>query len=345
MTTIRQQLRIVMSERPSGHLELRHFRAETVPVPPRGEGQVLVRAIYVSVAPAARAVMQGPTYRPQLVAGEVIPSSVIGEVMEAPEGGPAPGTVVAGVNAGWQEYSLLPSSAVRPLPRIGPLSRHLGLLGLNGLTAYFGIRDIAEVRPGQTVLVSGAAGGVGHLAGQIARVDGARVVGITSSDAKNTVLVDRLGYAAAVNHTSSAFAEELRAACPEGVDVYVDNVGGKTLDTALPLLTHRARIALVGVTSQYDADQPTPFSADLLMQAIAKSLRLEGFLVRDFAGRWDAALRDLQAMASDGRVEVLEDIREGLEAAPSALVGMMSGGNLGQLAVRLRPDPADWPTG
>jgi NADPH-dependent curcumin reductase CurA len=340
-----KQLRIVMSERPSGRLELRHFRAETVPVAPRSGDQVLIRAVYVSVAPHARAVMQGPTYQPQLVAGDVIPSSVIGEVVEAPDGGPAPGTVVAAANAGWQEYSLVPASAVRSLSRIGPLSYHLGLLGLNGLTGYFGMRAVAGVRSGQTVLVSGAAGGVGHLAGQIARVDGARVVGITSSDVKNAVLVDRLGYAATVNRTSNSFVEELRAACPEGVDVYFDNVGGEVLDAVLPLLTHKARIVLVGVTSHYDADQPTLLSADLPLQTIVKSLRLEGFLVHDFADRWDAALEDLYAMAAHGHVEVLEDIREGLEAAPTALVGMMSGGNLGQLAVRLRPDPTDWSTG
>ncbi|WP_046500261.1 MDR family NADP-dependent oxidoreductase [Streptomyces odonnellii] len=334
-----------MSERPSGPLEPRHFRAERVPVPPRGADEVLIRAGYVSVAPHARAVMQGPTYRPQLAVGEVIPSSVVGEVVEAPEGGPTPGTVVAAANAGWQEYSLVPLSAVRPLPRIGPLSHHLGLLGLNGLTGYFGMRSVAEVRPGQTVLVSGAAGGVGHLAGQIARVDGARVIGITSSDAKSAVLVDQLGFAAAVNRTSGTFVEELRAACPEGVDVYFDNVGGTVSDAVLPLLTHRARVVLVGVTSHYDADQPAPPSAALPVQAIAKSLRLEGFLVRDFAERWGTALEDLRAMASHGQVKVLEDIRDGLEAAPSALVGMMSGGNLGQLAVQLRPDPADWPTG
>lgn len=343
MNDLGQQLRIVMSERPSGPLELRHFRAQTEPVPARGDDQVLVRAVYVSVAPHMRAVMQGPTYRPQLVAGEVIPSSVIGEVVEGPDGGPPPGTVVAAENAGWQEYSLVPSSAVRPLPRIGPLSHHLGLLGLNGLTGYFGTRAVAGVRAGQTVVVSGAAGGVGHLAGQIARVDGARVVGITSSDVKNAVLSDRLRYAAAVNRSSDAFVEELRAACPEGVDVYFDTAGGEMLDAVLPLLTHRARIVLCGVTSHYDADGPTPLSPDLPVQAIAKSLRLEGFLVRDFADRWDAALKDLHAMASQGHVEVLEDIREGLEAAPSALVGMMAGGNLGQLAVRLRPDPTDWP--
>src|ERR1700759_4093490 len=202
---------------------------------------------------------------------------------------------------------------------------------------------VVEVRPGQTVLVSGAAGGVGHLAGQIARVDGARVVGITSSDAKNAVLVDRLGFGAAVNRTSGGFAEEVPAVSPQGVDVYFDTVGGDVLKAALPLLSHRARIVLVGVTSHYDAGEPVPYPATLPVQAIAKSLRMEGFLVNDFAARWDPALKDLYSMACDGRVVVLEDIRDGLESAPSALIGMRSRGNIGQLAVRLRPGPADWP--
>jgi NADPH-dependent curcumin reductase CurA len=170
-------------------------------------------------------------------------------------------------------------------------------------------------------------------------------VGITSSDVKNAVLVDRLGFAAAVNRASDDFRDGLRAACPEGVDVYVDHVGGEVSNAVLPHLVHRARIVQVGVTAGYDTVRATPLPADLALQAVTRSLRLEGFLVGDFTDRWPVALRELQAMAARGDVAVLEDIHEGLQAAPSALVAMMSGGNLGQVAVRVRPEPPDWPVG
>ncbi|MCE7002294.1 NADP-dependent oxidoreductase [Kibdelosporangium philippinense] len=333
-----------MAERPSGPVELRHFRTETAPVPTRGGDQVLLRAVYVSVAPGARAVMRSPSYRPQLTVGEVIPSSAISEVVASPSGGPAPGTMVAVGNGGWQEYSLASPSEVRPLPKFRPLSRHLGLLGFNGLTAYFSVRAVASVHAGDTVVVSGAAGGVGHLAGQIARVHGARVVGITSSDRKNAMLVDQLGFAAAVNRTSDTVAEDLQAACPDGVDAFLDTVGGDVLNAVLPLLTQQARVALIGTSSRHDSGQSTPSPPDLAFQVFTKRLQLEGFRSTDLTDRWAVAFQDLQAMASNGDVHVLEDIRNGLEAAPQALVEMMSGGNLGQLAIRVRPEPADWPT-
>ncbi|TDD34435.1 NADP-dependent oxidoreductase [Nonomuraea terrae] len=338
----RMNRQIVMAERPSGELALHHFRAEVVPMPERPADAVLLRNILVSVAPGARAAMQGPTHRPQLVPGELIPSSVIAEVVAGPPDGPAPGSVVAGT-AGWQEYSVVPASAVRPLEPVGPLSQQLGFLGLNGLTAYFGIHAIAQVRAGETVLVSGAAGGVGHLAGQLARAAGARAVGISGSDDKNRILESKLGYAATVDRRSASFQDDLRAACPDGVNVYFDNVGGPILESVLPLLVKHGRIVCCGVTSHYDLSDPPPGPRDLAVRLIAKSLRMEGFLVADHRPRWDEALRDLRRMHAAGELTILEDIRDGLDSAPAALVGMMAGGNVGQLAVRLAQDPPGRP--
>lgn len=332
---------VVMAERPSGPLAMRHFRSEVVPVPPRPADAVLLRNIFVSVAPGARAAMQGAAYRPQLVPGEVIPSSVIAEVMAAPPGGPEPGSIVGGAG-GWQEYSVVPASEIWPLEPVGELSHHLGLLGRNGLTAYFGIREVAQLRAGETVVVSGAAGGVGHLAGQLARVAGARVVGITSSTEKNEILRQQLGYTATVNRRSSSFVDDLRAACPAGVDVYYDNVGGPVLEAVLPLLARHGRIVCCGVTAHYDADRPPGGVTDLATQLIVKSLRMQGFLVADYLPRWGTAQRELHALQQGGELTVLEDIRDGLDSAPGALIEMLAGGNVGQLGVRLAPDPPGW---
>ncbi|MER7441745.1 NADP-dependent oxidoreductase [Micromonospora avicenniae] len=332
-----------MAERPSGSLTSRHFRSEMVPLPQRPADAVLLRNIFVSVAPGARAAMQGPTHRPQLLPGEVIPSSVVAEVVAAPPGGPEPGSIVGGA-AGWQEYSVVPTSDIWPLERIGELSQHLGLLGRNGLTAYFGVREVAQLRAGETVVVSGAAGGVGHLAGQLARIAGARVVGITGSDEKNEVLRRRLGYPAVVNRRSPSFADDLRAACPADVDVYFDTVGGLILESVLPLLARHGRVVCCGVTAQYDLDRPPPAPAGLALQLIAKSLRMQGFLVADYLPEWGAAQRELYALQRSGELTALEEIRDGLDSAPGALIEMMAGGNIGQFTVRLAPDPAGWPS-
>jgi NADPH-dependent curcumin reductase CurA len=329
---------IVLAQSPSGRVTLSDFALVTTEVPFRAADQVLLRNILVSVAPHQRAVMQEPTFRPRLVAGEVIPSSVIAEVVAGPPDGPAPGTVIAGT-AGWEEYSAVRAATVRPILAGRPLVRQLSLFGLNGLTAYFGMLQVGCVRPGETVVVSGAAGGVGHLAGQVARIAGAHVVGITGSAEKNLILEKKLGYTHTVSRRSAAFPDDLRAACADGVDVYFDTAGGPILDVVLPLMATHGRIVCCGETSQYDTDQTSlPSPRGFSKSVITKSLRIEGFLVMDFSPQWGDALTRLRDWEESGQLAVIEDVRDGLDAAPAALVAMMAGKSVGQLVVRIRQE-------
>jgi NADPH-dependent curcumin reductase CurA len=339
MTNALMSNRWVMSERPDGSVSARHFRREAVPVPIPTREQTVVRNVLVSVAPHARAVMQGDTYRLQLRAGELIPSSIVGEVVAAGSAGPAVGTLVAGFS-GWEEYSVVPSSSLRAVTMPVPLPNYLSVLGLNGLTAYFGITMVGAVTVGQTVVLSGAAGGVGHIAGQVARMLGARVIGIVSSDHKADVLQARLGFDAVVNRTSTTFDEDLRTAAPDGVDVYFDNVAGPLLRRVLHQMNKQGRVVSSGATATYDVrDRVDDGGNGIIVPMIARSLRLEGFLVADFAEHWPAATAVLHEWVTSGDLIVLQAVHEGLETAPTALLDLFTGVNVGQTMVRLRPDP------
>ncbi|GAB3605166.1 NADP-dependent oxidoreductase [Conyzicola nivalis] len=328
-----------MRERPAGRLDLRHFERRDEPLRELHPDELLVENVLLSVAPAARAVMDTDTYRPRLVVGETIPSTVIGRVLRTPSGGPAVGSLVAAFGA-WEEYSILGSAQVRRLTIPAPLEHYLSVLGQNGLTAYFGLTRIGQVAPGETVVVSGAAGGVGHLAGQIARLLGARVVAITGSAEKNTVLTTQLGYDAAVNRRSATFVQDLSETVPEGIDVYFDNVAGPVTEAILPLMNRHGRIVCSGATSAYDGGaREAPGPAGLALAVITRSLRFEGFLVADFRDEWSAATTVLRDWSSSGRLVPKESVTTGLDSAPAALIDLLDGRNVGQAGVRLRPDP------
>jgi len=249
-----------------------------------------------------------------------------------------PGAVVA-CEAGWQEYAVLPAAAVRPVTVRGELSHHLGAVGVNGLTAYFGLLEVGRPQPGETVVVSGAAGATGHLVGQLARLAGCRVVGIAGSADKIRLLTEQLGFDAAVNHRSTSLRQDLRAACPEGVDVYFDNVGGSVLETTLSLMNQRGRVVCCGAVSQYDTSNPAPGPRGVPGYLVSKSLRMEGFIVTDFHGLWPNAERRLARWLADGRLIALQDMVEGLYSAPAALIGLLKGDNVGKRIVRVGPDP------
>jgi NADPH-dependent curcumin reductase CurA len=334
--------RIALRERPEQLLGRHHFERHDEPIRPVRPDEILLENLLLSVAPAARAVMETATYRPRLAVGETIPSTVIGRVLLAPADGPAVGSLVAAFG-GWEDYSIVAAAHARPLTAPAPIEKYLSILGQNGLTAYFGLTQIGKVAPGETVVVSGAAGGVGHLACQIARILGARVVGITSSDAKNETLLSTLGLDAAVNRRSTSFREDLADATPSGVDVYFDNVAGPVTDAVVPQMNRHGRIVCSGATSAYQKGAAgVAGPAGLALAAITRSLRLEGFLVGDFRDEWPEATARLSDWFRNGVLTSIETLTDGLDSAPPALIRLISGANVGQAGVRLHPDlPAD----
>ena len=307
--------RIVVAEIPDGPVEPRHFRVEEAPLPVPGPGEVLCRTLYASIDPVSRAALRGPTYRGGLGVGDVMDAFTISELED--------GTIVS-CQAGWQEWAALPASDVVPIEVLGPLSHHLGVLGLNGLTAYFGL-ELGAVRPGETVVVSAAAGATGNVAGQLAKRAGARVVGVAS--AGKLAVLRRLGFDVALDRR----ALDLKAACPDGIDVYFDNVGGPLLDAVLPRMAEHGRIVCCGTLSAYDGESPPgPRAVPGLL--ISRRLRMQGFVVLDYIERWAMAARELAA----ADLVVLEEIVDGLENAPSALVDVLAGRNVGKRLVRVQ---------
>jgi NADPH-dependent curcumin reductase CurA len=336
--TQRHNRQILLAERPSGKLEESHFKAVDSTIGEPGAGEVLVRTILLSIDPANRAWMQGRTYREQLEAGEVMAGFTLCEVIASNEPHLAVGAIVT-CEAGWQEYAIIPSGRAMPVTVRGPLTHHMSVLGVTGLTAYFGVLNVGQPKRGETFVVSAAAGATGSVAGQIARIQGARVVGVTGSDGKNRMLERDLGFDATVNHKSETLHEDLTAACPNGIDVYFDNVGGRVLEAALPLMRTHGRIACCGSVSQYDSASPGPGPAGVPGRLITRRLRMQGFLVSDFIGEWAKAQEQLAAWVRSGELKVLEDVVEGLESAPRALIGLLAGDNVGKRMVRVAPDP------
>jgi NADPH-dependent curcumin reductase CurA len=337
--TDRPNRQILLAERPSGKLEESHFKAISSTIGEPGPGELLVRTVLLSIDPANRAWMQGRTYREQLGAGDVMAGFTLCEIVAANEAPYSPGAIIA-CEAGWQEYAIIPSGRAMPVTVRGPLTYHMSALGITGLTAYFGVLNIGRPQKGETFAVSAAAGATGSVAGQIGRIQGAKIVGVTGSDDKNRMLERDLGFDATVNHRSESLRHDLAATCPNGIDVYFDNVGGRVLEAVLPLMRTHGRVVCCGSVSQYDSPAPAPGPAGVPGQLIVKRLRMEGFLVSDFIGEWAKAQEQLAAWVASGELKVLEDVVEGLESAPRALVGILAGDNVGKRMVRVGPDPA-----
>ncbi len=331
-----ENTQIVIRELPTDALSVTHFETKSAPMPEIGDGQLLVRTILMSLDAANRAWMQGATYREAVKPGDVMHTYSIGEIVESKAEGFAPGDIVAG-EGGWASYTVMKAKAVKPISDYRPLTHHMSVLGIAGKTAYHGLLQIGDPKPGETVVVSAAAGSVGIFVGQIAKIKGARAVGIAGGPEKCAWLVDELGFDVAVDYKSKTFFKDLQAACPDGIDVYFDNVGGQILEAAMFLANLKARIVCCGAVSQYDtAEMTSPKGVPGLI--VVKRLKMEGFIVMDFAKQDAQAEADLSQWHKDGKLKVVEDVLDGLESAPSGLIGLLHGENRGKRMVRVGPD-------
>ncbi|WP_312510916.1 NADP-dependent oxidoreductase [Massilia sp.] len=334
--TALQNRRILLAAHPDGRPLPSDFRTETVQVPEPGDGELLLEILYLSLDPYMRTRMNaGATYAESVPLGGVMLGATVARVRHSRHPDWRDGDIVLSYS-GWQEYAISDGSGLRRIdPSVAPISTALGVLGMTGFTAYVGLEEIGRPVPGETVVVAAASGAVGSIVGQIARIRGARAVGIAGGAAKCSYVKDELGFDAVIDHRAPDFAEQLRAACPDGIDVYFENVGGKVLEAVKPLLNQFARIPVCGLISQY-SDQATDASISL-SDTLFKSLTVRGFIQTDFIERHQAAFLEQAAQwIKDGELRWREDVVDGLDSAPAAFIGMLDGQNFGKLVVRVR---------
>lgn len=330
--------RVVLANRPEAEPSTSDFRVEEGPVPELGEGEVLLRTIYVSLDPYMRGRMRDvETYTEPQPLDEVMEGAAVGEVMVSDHDAFDPGDFVLG-ETGWQEYGVADGDHLTGVsPGFAPLSYYLGILGMPGLTAYVGLLDIGKPDPDETVLVSAASGAVGSVVGQIARIKGCHVVGIVGTDEKCDYITDELGYDEAINRRSADINEALGASCPDGIDVYFDNVGGEILETALWHLNPHARVPLCGLIAEYNEPEPPP--GPNLTPVLINRVKVQGFIVRDHADRQPDFVEDVGGWLDEGKMTYREDIVQGIEQAPEAFLGLFDGSNFGKLVVQVSEDP------
>ena len=327
---------ITLAARPKGFPKESDFQIVAAPVGAPGEGECLVQVIYLSVDPYMRGRLRDvESYAPPVKIGQLMVGRVVGRVLESRHDGYQQGDVVFG-DLGWQEYAVAKGEAlVRIDPQAAPISTALGVLGMPGLTAYFGLLDICRPRSGETVVVSAAAGAVGSIVGQIAKIKGCHVVGIAGSDEKVHYVTQDLDFDAAFNYkVVDDYSTVLRELCPIGIDAYFDGVGGAITDAVIPLLNVKARVAICGQISQYNLETPE-MGPRLLWHLIVKRAKVEGFLVMDYAARREEGLRKLSEWVRSDKIKYRERIAEGIENAPRAFMEMLSGRNIGKQLVRV----------
>lgn len=334
MATVNRQ--ITLAARPVGFPKVSDFHLGYSPVPSPSAGEVLVRSVYLSLDPYMRGRMNdADSYGRPVAIGEVMIGGAVAIVVESAHPEFRSGDAVEGM-LGWQEYAVAQGHELRKIdPSLAPISTALGVLGMPGLTAFFGLLDICDPQPGETVVVSGAAGAVGMLVGQIAKVKGCRVVGVAGSDAKISWLLDELHFDAALNYkTAEDFDGKLKELCPDGIDVYFDNVGGAITDAVVRLLNAKARISVCGQISQYNLETPE-VGPRWLLQLIVKQAKMQGFLVSGYAERFPEGFAQLAIWLKQGKLKYREEVVQGIEAAPQAFIGMLQGKNQGKQLVRL----------
>lgn len=332
--------RLTLAAYPQGLPGPEHFHLDTQPVPEPADGQVLLRTLYLSVDPYMRNLMApvGPGYAPPVPLGGVMVGGTVSRVVASRHRAFKQGELVL-ANAGWQEYAVSDGSDLLALGDVTQPSHALGGLGMPGFTAYVGLLDIGQPKPGETVVVAAATGAVGAVVGQLAKLKGARVVGIAGGADKCRHAVETLGFDACLDRHAPDLATRLAAACPEGIDVYFENVGGAVFSAVLPLLNLHARVPVCGFISHYN-DAAPPTGPDrlpgLVATLLAKRIRMQGFIILDHYGeRFDTFRREMSAWLDSGRITLREDIVDGLEQAPAALARLLQGGNFGKTVVKV----------
>ena len=335
---INRQWRLAV--RPTGLIKESDFEWHEEPLPTPGTNEILVRNIYLSLDPANRGwVREAKSYIPPVAIGEVMRGITVGVVEQSHHGDFQAGDIIQGI-LGWQDYALSDGAGLTRLhnhPSL-PLAAYLGLFGIIGPTAYFGLLEIGKPKAGETLVVSAAAGAVGSLVGQIGKIKGCRVVGIAGTDEKCHWITEELGFAA-INYKTEPVQERLRTHCPNGIDVYFDNVGGEILDAVLSLINVKARIAICGLISQYNAVEPVPGPYNF-RSILTQRARVEGFIILDHISRFQEAFEDLGSWLAEGKIQYRVDIIDGLENAPRGINKLFDGSNKGKLIVKVSEEPS-----
>ncbi|MCC7347370.1 MAG: NADP-dependent oxidoreductase [Variibacter sp.] len=337
--------RIVLAARPTGEPQPDNFRIEQFSAPPPGPGELLLRTLWLSLDPYMRGRMSdAPSYAAPVQIGQVMEGRAISEVLASNVEGFAAGDLVFGAT-GWQTHTTATGKGLRKLKSVEgvSLAAHLGVLGMPGMTAYSGLLEIGKPQAGETVVVAAASGAVGQVVGQIARIKGARAVGIAGGADKCRFVKEELGFDDCIDHRAPDMASKLKAACPKGIDVYFENVGGPVFEAVFPLLNFFSRMPVCGLVSMYNATEMPggALKVSQLMRAVlTKRLTIRGFIVSDFAALEPAFQRDVPQWVREGRIKHREYVVEGLENAPRGLIGLLRGENFGKTVVRVAPDAA-----
>ena len=334
---------VLLNTRPVGSPADTDFRMVETPAPAPAAGELLIRTIYLSLDPYMRGRMNaGPSYAPPVELGEVMTAGTVGQVVASKHDRFAEGDIVLSGH-GWQEYAVSDGHGVRRVdPDVAPISTALGVLGMPGMTAYVGLLEVGELKTGDTVVVSAASGAVGAVVGQIARIKGHRVVGVAGPQKKCDYVTGELGFDRCVSHRSDTLADDLTAACPNGVDLYFENVGGKVFEAVVPLLNTFARVPVCGRIASYNLTS-LPEGPDRVPQlmglVLTRRLKIRGFIVWDHAHLQTDFVRDVGGWIRSGELKYREDVVEGIENAVRAFQGLLRGENFGKLLVRVSDDP------
>jgi len=332
-----KNLNVLMKQHPTGWVTEADFEVAERPIPTPGPGQLLVRNIWLSLDPYMRGVMDpGRSYLAKIQPGDPMIGGTVGEVMQSDNPKFPVGSYVVG-NLGWRGYGVTDGTGLVQIdPRIAPLSTWLGVLGMPGVTAHYGLMQIGKPKEGETVVVSAASGAVGGTVGQIAKIKGCRVVGIAGGKAKCDYVVNELGFDSCIDYKAPDMEAAFRDATPKRVDVYFENVGGKIMEMVFGRLNTFARVPLCGIISQYNLTEPEGFTG--MRHMLVNRATVTGFIISDHMPYWPGAIQEMAGWIKAGKLKYKEDIAEGLEAAPAAFVGMLAGKNFGKQLVRIGPD-------